>query len=71
MATTASGLTPSDTTAVTKALVTTLSREDSIGIVPRPTWHVTLTLEGRPYDAEAVIDRQTDSTVIQRVHKPL
>lgn len=67
----ASGIRRGDTAVVTRAVVTPLSEETATGALLRATWHVSLYLDKRPYDAEVIFDRHTDSVKVQRIHKPL
>lgn len=66
-----SGVLPSDTSAVESALLVSLSETTPEGTLIRATWHVTLSLEGRPYDAEVIIDRSSGQVTVSRIHKPL
>lgn len=67
----ASGLLPGDASEVARASITPLTAEPAGDMEARPTWHITLSLPARPYDAEVIVDRRTDSLSVTRVHKPL
>jgi hypothetical protein len=67
----ADGVERGDTALVSRVLITPLTEELANQVASRATWHVSLSLQGRPYDAEVVIDRQTDSLSVIRSHKPL
>ena len=69
-ATPESGLVPGDTAAVASALVVPLSQAAPDGVPLKSAWHVALSLDGRPYDAEVIIDRGTGEGTAHRVHKP-
>lgn len=66
-----SGVSPADTAYVAGALLTPLSLAMPDGTIPNPTWHVSLSLRGRPYDAEVIIVRATGRATVSRFHKPL
>jgi len=67
----ADGVERGDTALVSRVLITPLTEESANRVASRATWHVSLSLQRRPYDAEIVIDRQTDSLLVRRSHKPL
>ena len=68
----ARGLSPADTSQIIHISVTPLTVVSEEGSAANePTWHVTLTLRNKSYDAEAIINRRTDSLTINRIHKPL
>lgn len=66
----ASGLAPSDTAAIRSALVVPLSHSTPEGQLITSSWHVTLSLAGREYDAEVIIDRSSGAVSASRIHKP-
>jgi hypothetical protein len=66
-----SGLVPADTSAIRGALLVPVSQTTPEGTLIRATWHVTLSLHDRPYDAEVIIDRASGQVTISRMHKPL
>jgi hypothetical protein len=70
-ATSSTGVLPGDTAAIREVLIMSLSQTDPEGEIVTSKWHISLRLEGRPYDAEVIIDRLTGSTVLSRIHKPL
>jgi ABC-type Fe3+-hydroxamate transport system substrate-binding protein len=63
------GLQPADTAAITSALLVPLSQTTPDGTLIRATWHVTLSLENRPYDAEVIVDRSSGQAMATRIHK--
>jgi hypothetical protein len=65
------GLEPADTAAIRSALLVPLSQTTPEGALIRATWHVTLSLEGRPYDAEVIVDRGNGGVAAARIHKPM
>lgn len=65
------GLTPSDHSAVSSVLFTPVTRVRPDGAVDSRAWHVSLTLQGRPYDAEIIVDRSTGEVTASRMHKPI
>jgi hypothetical protein len=67
----ADGVERGDTALVSRVLITPLTEQSANRVASRATWHVSLSLQRRPYDAEIVIDRQTDSLLVRRSHKPL
>lgn len=66
-----SGLTPADTSAIRSALLVPVSQTTPEGTLIRATWHVTLSLRDKPYDAEVIIDRTNSQVTVSRIHKPL
>lgn len=65
------GVEPGDSAAVSKAFIAPIGLGDAQGGAPRLYWFVTLSLYGRPYDAEVWIDRKTGSLEnVRRIHKP-
>lgn len=67
----ASGLVPTDTTAISSALLVPLSQTTPEGLLIRARWHVSLTLDRRPYDAEVIVARSSGQVTVSRIHKPL
>lgn len=65
------GLSPADTSAIRSALLVPLSQTDSEGTLIRATWGVALSLEGRPYDAQVIVDRGSGQVTALRTHKPM
>jgi hypothetical protein len=66
-----SGVERADTAAVVRAVISPLSEETAQGAPIRSTWHISLWLKGKPYDAEVVLDRATGGMEVRRSHKPL
>jgi hypothetical protein len=66
-----SGLVPADTSAISSALLVPVSQTTPEGTLIRATWHVTLSLHDRPYDAEVMIDRTNSHVTVSRIHKPM
>jgi len=65
------GLVPGDTASIRGATVAPLSQTTPEGALVQATWHVTLHLEGRPYDAEVLVDRASGRVTATRIHKPM
>lgn len=65
-----SGLVPADTAAIRSALVVPLSHTTPEGQLLSSSWHVTLSLAGRKYDAEIIVDRSNGAVTAMRIHKP-
>lgn len=66
-----SGVDPADTSVIVSALLVPISEETPEGAIVRRTWHITFDLQGRPYDAEVIIDRSSGEAKVTRIHKPL
>ncbi len=63
------GLSPSDTAAISSALIVPLSHSTPEGSILSSNWHVSFTLEGREYDAHVRIDRNSGVATASRTHK--
>lgn len=66
-----SGVLQSDSAKVERITLTPLTAStDSVANQPEATWHVTLHLSQRPYDAEVILNRRNSVASVHRTHKP-
>jgi hypothetical protein len=64
------GLLPTDTSSVTEARLVPVNQVDpQADSAVASRWQVSLELKGRPYNAELLVDRNTGSVRITRMHK--
>jgi hypothetical protein len=66
----ADGVESADTARVVSIAITPLTENLANG-EQRGRWHIGLRLNEKPYDAEVIVDRQSDSVVVKRSHKPI